>query len=339
MQRDRVRPIRGGLLLASVIVLAGLGAWLAPLVPRISDDSPGPTVVGPPSQASASSPASGEPGEGVAFLSRPASDPIVRRGGSSVVIENVSIRGGTVDAPEGIGISIRDVHGSITIRDVDLADLIGGIYIDNSSGTLLIENVRSRNVGDGTIGHGRSNHIQLAESSFSGAIRHNRFLGGRTEDMLSTWRSGGAGEGEELIIEHNRFQGLLSDTPTARAWTSASGTGVIVSDGPGSPKNGWIIVRNNTFLNPGQVAIQHIDGEGIQTLGNVIFSEQHENANNPMTSWAGNPRGMVRDNRYCWTKPDGTMAAPWFGGYGQLVTANNVEDCSIDPAALTIALP
>lgn len=271
-----------------------------------------------------------------AFLSRPASGLIVRDGGS-VTISNVTIRGGSLNAPAGIGITVRNAT-SVTITDVDLVDLIGGIYLYNCTGPLLVENVRSRNIGDGTIGAGHSNHIQLAECSVTGAIRGCQFLAGRTEDMLSTWHSGGRGAGAELVIENNHLQGLVTDTATARAWTRGSGTGIIVSDGGGSTKNGWIIVRNNTLLTPGQVGIQHIDGPGLQTYGNVIYGEVHPGNNNPMTSWEGNPRGVVHDNRYWWTNQDGSHPSPWFSGYGSLVATNNVSDSTIDPNALRVIL-
>jgi hypothetical protein len=273
-----------------------------------------------------------------AFLSRPASSPIVKDGGSSVLIENVTVRGAGVSNPSGIGITVRNVTGTVTIRNVDLADLVGGIYLYNCSGTLLVEGVRSRNVGDGTIGAGHSNHIQLAECSFSGAIRNDRFLGGRTEDMLSIWHSGGKGVGQELVVEGNKLQGLVTDTATARAWTRGSGTGIIISDGAGSSRNGWVIVRNNTLLTPGQVGIQHIDGPGIQTYGNVIYGQKRPGNNNPMTSWEGNPRGVVRDNRYFWTNDDGSQPTPWFSGYGSMVLTNNVKDSTIDPKALEVVL-
>lgn len=272
------------------------------------------------------------------FGTRPSSPPIVRSGGSSVLIENVSIDGGTRDSVSGRGITISDVHGSIVIRDVDLADLVGGIYILNSSGTLTIEGVRARNIGDGTIGSGGSNHIQFNNSTFSGVIRDNQFLGGRTEDMISIFQSGGAGPGQELIVERNRLQGLVADTSTTRAWTSGSGTGIIIGDGAGSPKNGWTIVRNNTLLTPGQVGIQHIDGTGITTETNIVYGEKRPLNNNPITSWEGSPRGVIRDNRYCWTNNDGSQPAPWMHqNPSGMVLTNNVRDCSIDPATLRIS--
>lgn len=300
--------------------------------------APPPPSPPPPPPSPQPPPPPPPPPGGPAFLSRPESPPIVREGGSSVTIENVTIKRDSVTNPTGIGITVRNVNGSIVIRDVDLANLEGGIYIYNSTGTLTIDNVRSRNIGTGNIGSARSNHIQVAESSVSGSIRNSRFLGGRTEDMLSTWHSGGRGAGQELVIENNRLQGLITDTPTARAWQSSSGTGIIISDGGGSPKNGWIIVRNNTLLTPGQVGIQHIDGPGIQTYGNIIYGERRRLNNNPMTSWEGNPRGVVRDNRYFWTNEDGSQPEPWFEGGGSLVDTNNVRDPSIDPASLVVDL-
>lgn len=273
------------------------------------------------------------------FLSYPSSRPIVKNGGSKVVIENVSIKGGSVHDPRGIGITIRNVTGSITIRNVDLSDLEGGIYIYDSTGTIRIENVRSRNIGTGRIGSGRSNHIQIAESSLSGRIRYNQFLGGRTEDMVSTWRAGGRGVGAELIVERNKFQGLVADTSTARAWTSTSGTGIIIGDGRGSRKNGYVIVRYNTFLTPGQVGIQHIDGPGLQTYGNRIYGERRPKNNNPISSWEGTPRGIVRDNRYEWMNSDGRRPGPWFHPDSRLTVRDNVFDTSLTRASMRIVLP
>lgn len=275
----------------------------------------------------------------VPFLERPASGAISRSGGSAVVIENVTIRGSAPNQLGGVAITVRGVRGDVVIRDVDLADVIGGIYIYDCIGTLTIENVRSRNIGDGTIGAGHSNHIQLAESSLTGAIRKSRFLGGRTEDMLSTWHSGGRGQGQELILEDNQLQGLVSDTATTRAWISSSGTGIIISDGAGSPKNGWIIVRRNTLLTPGQVGLQHIDGSGIQTLDNVVYGEKRAGNNNPITSWEGDPKGVIRGNRYYWTNADGSHPDPWMHrSPSGMVLTDNVEDPTIDPNALRIVL-
>ena len=281
-------------------------------------------------------PAPAPPPPGVpAFLSRPAHAPYNIGGGAKdVLIENVSIRGGI-----GLAIYIQGVNGDIVIQDVDIADMVGHIFLQNCTGTLTIQRVRSRNAGDGSIGSGKSNHIQLNGCTFDGAIRDSMFLGGKTEDMLSVYQSGGYGPGRELVIEDNALQGLVTDTPTVKAWTSASGTGIIVGDGPGSAKNGYTIVRRNTLLTPGQVGIQHIDGPGIQTYDNVIFGERRRYNNNPITSWEGNPKGVIRDNRYWWTNEDGSHPGPWMHqNPSGMVLSGNVADSSIDPATLQVVL-
>lgn len=293
------------------------------------DDLEGEVVVVPPDP-----PPAGEP----AFLSRPASGPIVIDGGTVRIVSNVSIRGGTVNAPSGIGITIRNVNGTITIRDVDLSDLVGGIFIQNCSGVLLVENVRSRNIGDGTIGSGHSNHIQIAESSFTGAIRKNRFLGGRTEDMLSIWHSGGKGVGQELIVEDNHLEGRRTDSATVRAWTRTSGTGIIISDGAGSSKNGNLIVRRNTLLTPGQVCIQIIDGPNLQILDNVILAEPYALNNNPMTTWEGQPKGVASGNRYYMTKGDGSHPDPWQYASTGMSFTGNIEDPNLKASDLAVVL-
>jgi hypothetical protein len=271
-----------------------------------------------------------------AFLSRPPlSSPIVISNASNIELSNFSYVGGTVNAPKDIVITLENVKKA-WIHDIDFANVIGGIYVYQSE-DVVIERVRARNVGDGSIGSCHSNFIQFAESR-GGAIRDNRFVGGRTEDMISTWHSGGWGLGMELVIENNQLEGLIADTPDARAWTSTSGTGIIISDGGGHPNNGWIIVRHNTLLNPGQVGIQHIDGPGLQTHDNVIYAEPYGPNNNSITSWEGVPQGEVWNNRYRFIKSDGSEPAPWFHGQSQLNVHDNVYDTSLDPATLHVAL-
>lgn len=264
-----------------------------------------------------------------AFGARPHSEPIVINGGTDVEVSGKTFADGV------IAVTLRNVNRAY-IHDCDWLDVVGGVYVSQCT-DVRVEDCRGRNVGDGTIGAGHSNHIQFAETT-GGAIRRNRFLGGRTEDMCSLWHSGGHGLGAELIVEDNHLQGLVTDIPTARAYTSSSGTGIIISDGAGSPRNGWVIVRRNTLLTPGQVGIQHIDGPGIQTYDNVIYGQFHPKSNNPMTSWEGNPRGEVRNNRYLWTGADGKLKSPWFGGGGSLVVHDNVQDATLDPATLRVVL-
>ena len=277
---------------------------------------------------------SGDP----AFMGRPASARLNIGSGGDLTLSDIAIEGNTVANPTGIAITIANRNGNITIRNVDLQNHEGGIYITNCTGALIIENIRSRNIGTGAIGSGRSNHIQLATCRFTGVIRDSRFLGGRTEDMLSTWHSGGVGVGPELVIEDNQLQGLVSDTSTARAWSSGSGTGIILSDGGGHQFNGYIIARRNTILTPAQVGIQIIDGPGLQIYDNIIYGQQRVQNNNPMTTWEGQPHGIARDNRYRWINQDGSEPAPWQYGGGTITFQDNVRDTSLQASDYVITL-
>ncbi|MEX1343046.1 MAG: hypothetical protein AB1Z63_00075, partial [Candidatus Limnocylindrales bacterium] len=96
--------------------------------------------------------------------------------------------------------------------------------------------------------------------------------------------------------------------------------------------------RRNTFLTPGQVGIQHIDGPGLKTYDNIIYGERRKQNNNPTTSWEGYPEGIVRDNRYYWINNDGSTPGPWFHSGSSLTVQNNVRDSSIDPASLVVKL-
>ena len=111
----------------------------------------------------------------------------------------------------------------------------------------------------------------------------------------------------------------------------------MVGDGAGSPRNGWTIVRYNTLLTPGQVGIQHHDGPGIQTYGNVIYGQRRPQNNNPITSWGGNPSGVVRDNRYYWVNDDGYHPSPYFA-VGSLSVYGNRRDSGINPDRLRVRL-
>jgi hypothetical protein len=270
------------------------------------------------------------------FLSRPTSNNVVINGGTDVEITNKTFRGnGGRDNPVGIGITLRNVKRA-WIHHNDCADLIGWLYTSNCE-DIRVEDNRGRNIGDGTIGAGHSNYIQFADTS-GGAIRRNRFQGGWTEDMISTWHSGGWGAGRELIIEDNHIQGLVTDTATTRAWKRGSGTGIILSDGAGNARNGWIILRNNTLLTPGQVGIQIIDGPGLQVLNNIVFGEKRPGNNNPMTTWEGNPSGIATGQRYSWTNDDGSHPAPWKHSNNGMVFSGNTDDRTLNASDYVVVL-
>jgi hypothetical protein len=270
------------------------------------------------------------------FMSRPRRDFISINGGTDVELTNFSINGGSVASPQGSAILIQNVNG-VRITHVDYQNVIAGINIVGCT-NIFIEDCRGRNIGNNTIGWGASNYIQF-NTSRGGAIRRNRFYGGQTEDMISTWRSGGWGVGNELIIEDNHLEGVIVDTnPLVRRWTRQSGTGIIMSDGTGHAYNGNIIVRRNILLNPGQVGLQHIDGPNLQTYDNIIYAEPYSLNNVPMASWDGTPQGTVTNNRYRFLYGDGSASHPWWHSGSQLTVTGNIHDTTLTPGPLRIRL-
>src|SRR5207237_2283496 len=127
---------------------------------------------------------------------------------------------------------------NVTITANDFDTVTGAIFIRNSHNVTITWN-RYRNVGNGTIGSGHSNFVQL-NNTFDGYIGHNKGKDGNTEDIISIFQSGGSSATSPLVIEYNQFEGTN--------WTSSSGSGTMLGDAGGA----HMIVRNNTMLTPGQ---------------------------------------------------------------------------------------
>lgn len=268
-----------------------------------------------------------QPGDKPAFMARPLHEPFNVSGGTDVVIEDFSFRGGTVEKPSGQAIRLYRVKRAL-IRNCDFENLIGAINIVECE-DVVVEDCRGRNIGiTGLIGNGRGNYVQF-NTSIGGAVRRCRFLGGQTEDMISTWRSGGRSPDDPLVVEDNHLEGVIADTPLVRAWTSSSGTGVIVGDGAGHPNNGNMVVRRNILVNVGQIGVQHIDGDNLITEENIIIADRYSRNNQPWASWGdGTPRGVVRNNRYHFIGPDGSQRSGWFQ-HSTMRAENNVRDTSL----------
>jgi hypothetical protein len=269
------------------------------------------------------------------FLGYPTSAALAKSG-SGLEIKNLSFRGG------GVALVISNA-ASPYIHDCDFADAVGGIFLLNCT-NVRVERCRFRNIGDGTIGSGHSNYVQL-NNCHGGAIRANRAIGGNTEDKISVYRSGGNSAADPLIVEDNQLDGLNANTADAKAWTRGSGTGIILGDGS---VGDYIVVRNNTLLRPGQVGIQIIGGIGHQVYGNVLYADPRSpltDNNVGMSSYAGSPTADVHSNRVYWRKNSGVENSHWWGA-GTITDhpsstdplRNNWSDHSITPASLAVSL-
>jgi hypothetical protein len=278
------------------------------------------------------------------FMQKTASAAINISNQSNVLIQDLALQGpGTSDGVPGpIAITLSNVNGAL-IRYVDFADWAGGIYAVNCR-NIVIEDCRGRNIGDNTIGSGHSNYVQF-NNTFGGAVRRCKFKGGWTEDMISIYRSGGISTNEPMVIESNQLEGMNANvgSPTIKAWTRSSGTGIIICDG-GQP-NGPVVVRNNTLLRPGQVGIQTISGPSHRVYGNIVYADARGPLYSPnvgFASWEGPATTDCRitDNRVYWRNNSGSESPYWWHpDYPIAVySPNNWSDHTIDPNDLVVNL-
>jgi hypothetical protein len=217
---------------------------------------------------------------------------------------------------------------NVTIRNNGFNTTVGGIFAINARNVRVTGN-RFKNIGNGTIGSGKSNYVQFNNVT-GGYIARNRGLGGNTEDMISIYKSSGTSASNPLVIERNRLQGTN--------WTRGSGTGIIVGDGGGG---NYVIVRRNSLLNPGKVGIQLINGRGIRVYRNTLYAAPRSplpSANVGMSSWDGNPSAQVFDNRVYWRRNDRSENPYWWGHGTIRARDNSWHARGINVAAMRVRL-
>jgi len=264
----------------------------------------------------------------VDFLSRPASGPIYINGESNIKISNKSF-----SDIKGVAIIIANCH-DVEITECDFSNVVGGIYILNSTNVTVTWN-RFSNIGDGTIGDGHSNYVQF-NHSFGGYIAYNKGKGGNTEDMISIYKSGGSSEDAPLIIEYNHFEG--------RNWVSRSGSGIMLGDNGGQ----YTVARYNKLLSPGQVGIGIASGIYISVIGNTVYGEKMPKSNVGMYVWNQYNTPLesseITENRVRWYNQDGEEGPYWNGerAKGRDFTPKGEENndwyADLDPKELEVTL-
>lgn len=301
-----------------------------------SDTPTTTTTTAPPAPPTTTGPTT-PPAESVgAFLSYPnQSATTTINGGTNVELSSKSYQGFSGK----VAVTVSGAH-NVYLHDLDFADNGGDIFLVNCTGQIRIENIRARNTGDGSIGSGHSNVIQLNNTwdDGSGGIRNVRAYGGHTEDMISIFKSGGTDAAHPLIIENNHLESPLP--PSSMAWASGSGSGMMLADGGGHD----IIVRNNTLLNVGQVGIGINEGLRVHVLNNIVYGAARASSNVGLSQWASGTCSScggneMNGNRVWWVKSDGTPSAFWSSGTaGAISGSNSLQDTSIDPATLHVVL-
>lgn len=280
--------------------------------------TPAPTASPPPTPTLT-------PGDpwAVPFGSRPSSAAIRLANCSNVVIENVTLR----DLGAGvIAIRIEDCT-NVTIRAVDFVNVAEGVYALNSSGITVVDSRYSNITGPAQprTGANVANFVQLNNVS-TALIGHNKGKGGDTEDIVSVYQS------DHVTVEDNHFEGTN--------WTSASSSGIALSDGGGSAN----VARRNILVNPGQVGAFIAGGTGSTIADNIIIGEQRERSNVGIYVWnqSSSPCSghTVSGNRVRWVNAAGASNGYWnAGNCGTVAGSGNVwNDTTLDIAAYRVSL-
>ena len=261
----------------------------------------------------------------VEFLKRPPSEPLRINGQSNIKISNLSF-----SDINGVAIVIQNCQ-NVEITENDFSNVVGGINVVNSKNVRITWN-RFSNIGDGTIGSGHSNYIQF-NNTFGGYIAYNKGKGGKTEDMISIYMSGGTSESNPLIIEYNHFEG--------ENWVSGSGSGVMLGDCGGV----HTVARYNKLLSPGQVGIGIASGVDISVIGNTVYSHQIPKANVGIYVWNQSDTPLekieISRNNVRWYHENGYENPFWNGEDSNLnpkgLETNNWQ-ADIDPEKLRVDL-
>jgi hypothetical protein len=277
------------------------------------------------------------------FSSRPReAAPLKVSGGTDVVVADKSWVGfGTKTC-----LTVQNAH-NVYVHDVDFDGCGGGIFLLNITGTVRVENVRARNIGDGTIGSGRGNVIQFnnvwqsAPELPGGAarIRSIEAYGGDTEDVISVFQSGGVDAAHPLVIGDVHVEHPLSGP---LAWSSPTGTCANLADAGGHD----IRLQDSTFLNCGAVGIQMNEPErNVKAVDNTVYGAARPDSNVGLSQWSegacpstcsGNE---YRANRVWWAKANGSANPLWFSeNYPVADTANVKQATTINPATLRVEL-
>lgn len=275
-----------------------------------------------------------------AFLSYPhQSAPTTINGGTNVVVTGRSWQG----FPGRVALVVSGAH-NVYLHDLDFADNGGDIFLINCTGTIRVEWIRARNTGDGTIGSGHSNVIQLnnvwqsATDDGINGIRHVKALGGRTEDAISVFKSGGLDATHPLILGDIHLESPLP--PSSQAWTSNSGTGINLADAGGHD----IWLRNSTILTAGAVGIQMNVPTRVRAYLNIVYGAARSQSNVGLSQWASSACSTCVGNSYdhnrvWWVKANGSPSPLWLSHTAQVAdTANVKQDTTINPANLRVVL-
>lgn len=259
-----------------------------------------------------------------AFLSLPKSGAKFIYKDSDVLIENLQfadIDGIAIYIKYSKNVTIRNcffnkaseeainIEGSVNIHVENCLfnGAYAGVYAMESKLIKVINNqfINARQRPDKS----RGQFVQFNEVTGPGNVIENNqgenfFEESNPEDLISLFKSSGTA-GNPISIRNNTFRG---------GGPSASGGGIMTGDYGGS----YIVVENNTLVDPGQYGIATAGGNDITIINNKIYGKQQSFTNNPLYVWG--QLGIacsninVTGNRANWIDKNGYNNRGWNAG-------------------------
>jgi len=249
-------------------------------------------------------------------------------------VSNVTIRNVDLVGCYGVGVELYQ-SSNITVTFSYFENLNGGVYSIGGS-NIKVNNNRFKNVSRaGKMDYSRGQFVQFNGVTGAGnEIMNNRGINilGQSdpEDLVNLYGSSGT-PASPIVVAGNCFKG---------GGPSPSGGGILAGENGGS----YLVVRDNTLVNPGQYGIGIAGGRGIEMTGNRVYGRQQHFTNVGMYLMNFNRSGFACDghkitnNAIDYIRSTG-LPNPWYTdgacSAGLQMSGNNLNaslsslDCSI----------
>ena len=219
--------------------------------------------------------------------------------------DNIIVRNCFFNKATNEAINIES-SANITIENCLFNGVESGVYVMGSqtikvSGNQFV-NVRKR------ADDSRGQFVQFNKVTGTGnVIENNKGENfpdeSNPEDLISLYKSSGTAS-SPVSIRNNMFRG---------GGPSPSGGGIMTGDNGGD----YIIVENNTLVDPGQYGIATSGGSNITIINNKMFAKEQPFSNNPLYVWGQSAACsdiIVKSNRANWTDKNGYNNLGWYYG-------------------------
>jgi parallel beta-helix repeat protein len=307
--------------------------------------TPPPTLPTTPSLPPATNP--------TGYLTLPKADARFIYQQAGVVIENLRF-----ENIQGIALYIKS-SSNITVRNCFFNKATNEAINIESSANITIENCLFNGVESGVYVMGSEtikvsgnqfvNVRKRADESRGQFVQFNKVTGtgnmiennkgenfsdeSNPEDLISLYKSSGTAA-SPVSIRNNMFRG---------GGPSASGGGIMTGDNGGD----FIIVENNTLVDPGQYGIATSGGSNITIINNKMFAKKQSFSNNPLYVWGQSAACsdiIVRNNRANWTDMNDYISMGWYYGncsntLFEYATPITLEEMNVPAHLITMITP